>query len=160
MLELTLTPLGTTDELDPNATDPTLDKAANVEEVQPGDPVVWTITVRNGSTTTFTGLIVQDTVPDSLDVTSVGVTQGSAVSQSQVVTAQVGELAPGETATVTINTTVSPDVSVPSSIVNSACVTHDGGGQVCETVSISVAPGVDTLPSTGVSMDGWREWLW
>ncbi len=49
--------------LDPNATDPTLDKAANVEEVQPGDPVVWTITVRNGSTSTFTGVIVQDTVP-------------------------------------------------------------------------------------------------
>jgi hypothetical protein len=122
--------------------------------------VVWTITIRNGSTSTFTGLVMEDTMPDSVPVGSIEVSQGSAVSQSQVVTAEIGELGPGETATVTINTTVDPDVSVPSSIVNAACVTHDGGGQVCKTVTINVAPGVETLPSTGVGMDSWREWLW
>ena len=151
-----LTPLGT-EELDPNATDPTLDKQANITEVQPGDPVVWTITIYNGSTSTFTGVVMEDSVPETVPVESVDVSQGAVVSQSNVVTAEIGTLPPGETATVTINTTVDPDVSVPSSIVNAACVTHDGGGQVCQTITINVAPGVDTLPSTGVGLAGWRE---
>ena len=157
--EIELTPQGT-EGLNPEATDPTLDKQANVSEVQPGDPVVWTITITNGSTSTFTGLVMQDTVPDTVPVGSVDVSQGSAVSQSNVVTAEIGDLGPGESATVTINTTVDPDVSVPSSIVNSACVTHDGGGQVCETVTVNVAPGVEALPSTGVGRDDWRALLW
>jgi uncharacterized repeat protein (TIGR01451 family) len=146
--DLEITPLGT-DELDPNATNPTVEKTPNVSEVQPGDELVWTITVRNGSTSAFQNVVLEDNVPDVLTINSVTLSAGASVTEGQVVTASIGNMAPGATSTITINTTVSPDVPVPSSILNSACATHTGGGQVCKTATVNVGPGVDTLPSTG-----------
>jgi uncharacterized repeat protein (TIGR01451 family) len=160
--DLTITPLGTGD-LDPNG-ELTLEKVPNVTEVQPGDKIVWTLTLRNSSTNVFEGVTLQENVPDVLTIDSVTSTKGVTATQGQTITVTVGTMNPGETVTITVNTTVSPDAEVPSSIVNSACSTRTNGEQACKTTTVNVGPSVDTLPSTGLKfaireiVRGW--WAW
>jgi uncharacterized repeat protein (TIGR01451 family) len=148
--QVSVTPQGTAD-LDPNATEPILEKTANVSTTQPGGTIVWTITVRNGSTAAFPNVVVQENMPDVLTIDSVQASQGTTVTQGQVVTINTGQMAPGATVTVTINTTVSADAPVPSSIVNTVCSTREGdSGQACKTTTVNIGPGADTLPTTGI----------
>ncbi len=150
---ISITPQGTSD-LDPNATEPILEKKANVSTTQPGGKIVWTITVRNGGTSTFPNVVVQEDMPAVLTINSVQASQGTSVTQGQVVTVNTGIMEPGSTVTITINTTVSADAPVPSSIVNSVCTTREGGGQACKTTTVNIGPGVDTLPTTGIGSVG------
>ncbi len=136
--------------LDPNAVDPIVTKTASVAQAMPGDPVVWTITVRNGGTAIMSNVTVQDSVPDMLVLGTSATTRGTVVTAGQIITVTTGALNPGDTVTITVNTTISSTAAAPATIANSACAARDGGTQKCATGSVTLGPGASTLPSTGI----------
>nr|WP_157445422.1 DUF11 domain-containing protein [Deinococcus actinosclerus] len=73
-----------------------------------GDTVTYTLTVRNPYTQPLTNVVVTDPIPAHLNATALG--QGGVlggVSGAQTATWNLGTLAPGETRSLTITTTVS-----------------------------------------------------
>ncbi|SDH65750.1 DUF7507 domain-containing protein [Agrococcus jejuensis] len=86
--------------VDPSASIAT---SASTGEAQPGETVTFTTTVGNTGVTTLDGAVVEAPVPDGFEVTDAGggvVTDGGASGSS--VRWEVGELAAGETATLTL----------------------------------------------------------
>ncbi len=136
--------------LDPNAVDPIVTKTADVDAAQPGDPVIWTITVRNGNTNPMSNVTISDPVPDTLIVNSATTTLGAALVDGQSVTVSTGTLSPGAIVTLTINTMVGDNVASPAEISNVVCAARDGGQQMCSTDTVAVGADVENLPATGI----------
>lgn len=166
--ELLLTPFGagtptpTVDPatLDPTATEPQITKEPSAPNAQAGGPVTWTIRVRNGSTGVMSGVVVTDAVPPTMAIASAATDRGQAQVEGTQVIVTVGTLNPGETATITLNTNLAPTVSAPATVTNTACAARQGGPQVCAVGTVSVGPGVSSLPATGLrgpsGAAGWR----
>ncbi|MBN1563792.1 MAG: DUF11 domain-containing protein [Anaerolineae bacterium] len=114
----------------------------------PGEPVSWVITVKNAGQAAGKELVIADTVHEALRIDSTQATHGTVQVDAQVVTFSIPVLNPGETAELTINTTVlgSP---VNGKLVNQAVLTVSGpDGTVARHVSAEVF--VPTgLPATG-----------
>jgi sortase A len=146
-----LTPTVDPSTLDPNAIEPQVTKTADVTAAQPGGAITWTVTVRNGGTGTFTNVTLKDAVPDTMTIVSSSVSRGVAVTDGQLITVTTGQMAPGDTITLTISTTVSSTVTSPATITNTACANRDGGSQVCATGTVSIGPDAGALPATGMS---------
>ncbi len=77
-------------------------KVAAPERVVVGENLIYRIVVTNAGPNIATGVIVTDTVPTGAAFVAAGTTQGTASESGGVVTATLGELASGATATVTI----------------------------------------------------------
>ncbi len=146
------TPTPTVDPatLDPNASDPIVDKTVSTEQAQPGGSLTWTITVRNSWTQPMDGVVIQDSVPDTLPIISVTSDRGTLDTQGQVVTVNVGTMNPGDVVTVTLMTGVDPGEGGPASLTNTACATRTGGDPVCDSASVNVGPATGGLPATGI----------
>jgi sortase A len=125
-------------------------KTASVAQAMPGAPVVWTITVRNGGTAIMSNVTIQDSVPDMLTLGTSATTRGTLVTAGQIITVTTGVMNPGDTVTITVNTTISATAVAPATITNTACAARDGGTQKCATGSVTLGPGATTLPSTGI----------
>ena len=96
-------------------------KTDSVDPVNAGASFSYTVTVRNDGPSTATGVVLTDTLPAGISVDSTSSSQGSVGQAGGVVTANVGTLASGASATVTINVTVAD--STVGTIVNNATVT-------------------------------------
>ena len=146
------TPTPTVDPatLDPNATEPIVDKTVSTEQAQPGGSLTWTITVRNSWTQAMDGVVIQDSVPDTLPIISVTSDRGTLDTQGQVVTVNVGTMNPGDVVTITLMTGVDPGEGGPASLTNTACATRTGGDPVCDSASVNVGPATGGLPATGI----------
>ncbi len=70
-----------------------------------GSPVSYVVTVANYGPATATGVTLTDTLPAGFTLGSVSVSQGSYITGAGLVTANLGALASGTTATVTISGT-------------------------------------------------------
>ena len=77
-------------------------KVAAPGRVFVGQDVTYTILVTNDGPNIATGVIVTDTLPAGAAFVTAGTTQGTVSESGGVVTATLGELASGATATVTI----------------------------------------------------------
>ena len=110
----------------------------------PGDSAVWTITVTNVGDVGAADVVVTDTLPAALGITSVTTTKGTVSISGQTVTVDIGTLAPGETVVIRIETTI---LSSPADdmLVNTAMVSGSGV-QRSATASLGVVSG---LPDTG-----------
>ncbi|MEL6894298.1 MAG: DUF11 domain-containing protein, partial [Actinomycetota bacterium] len=84
-----------------------VDKTAAPDPVIAGNDVSYTITVTNDGPSTAVGVQVDDTLPPGLDLIDVTSSQGNCTA----VPCDVGTLAVGASATVTINATVRSDVT-------------------------------------------------
>ena len=135
--------------LDPNALDPTIVKTSEPEAAFPNQDMTFTITITNGSTSDMSNISFVDAVPDAFTVVSASTTRGASVVSGQLVTATTGQLAAGERVTITIVTTVAPDVDIPSLWTNEACANVEGREPVCATVEIGVGTDAAILPTTG-----------
>ncbi|NLX10222.1 MAG: class F sortase [Chloroflexi bacterium] len=163
----TPTPTGTlgtgTPGLDPAAIEPIVTKTANAQAAQAGAALDWTITVRNGGTAVMPNVTITDTVAENMQLVSAVTSRGTVVVEGQNLRATTGILNPGDTVTITVNTTVAATVMSPSSLANTACAQRDGGVQVCTTATVNVGPGVANLPATGIGAvdgsDGWDRLL-
>ena len=80
--------------------------------------------VTNGGPSTATNVTVVDDLPIEVTFQSATTSQGSLTDVGQIITAQVGTLLPGETATITIDALV--DAAFEGTISNTAVVMTDG----------------------------------
>ncbi|MGQ0669809.1 MAG: DUF7507 domain-containing protein, partial [Actinomycetota bacterium] len=98
-------------------------KGASVGSTVPGGSFSYTVTVSNDGNATAHNVVVTDTIPGSLTITSVSGPNCSVVGQT--VTCNVGDLAPGASVEITINVTA--DEGACPSVTNQATVTFDQG---------------------------------
>jgi len=94
---------------------------ADSASVLAGDQLVYSITVINSGTNVATGVVVTDSLPNTMNFVYAGTSQGTVVASNSLVTANLGTLAPGEVAAVVIF--VSPQV--PGLYGNSVALTAD-----------------------------------
>ncbi len=111
----------------------------------PGDAVVWTITVSNPGSTPLGDVLVEDPVPDTLDIAAARITVSSSsgavrVDGQRIIFTQA-VLMPGEVVTVNVPTRVRADVEVPFIIINEI----PGTGASARLLSVT------RLPNTGES---------
>jgi uncharacterized repeat protein (TIGR01451 family) len=112
----------TSDTLDPDpqnnlAEEPTeveqlvnlsITKSDTPDPVVAGQPLTYTLLVRNDGPSDATGVVVVDDLPGDVTFVSWVTSQGSVSHSDGVVTANLGNLAAGQSATITLNVHVSP----------------------------------------------------
>ncbi|MGQ0670200.1 MAG: COG1361 S-layer family protein, partial [Actinomycetota bacterium] len=113
---------------------------------QPGDSFSFTITVTNNGDATAHDVVVTDTLPAGLTITSVSGPNCSVVGQTA--TCNVGDLAPGASVEITINVTA--DEGACPSVTNQATVTFDQGDGSVSVGSNPVTVGVNCQPDVGI----------
>jgi uncharacterized repeat protein (TIGR01451 family) len=96
-------------------------KVDSVDPVTAGGALAYTIVVTNNGPSTATNVVVTDTLPSTLTPGTSSSTVGTVTTAGNTVTANVGTLASGASATITINTTVA--TTATGSITNTASVT-------------------------------------
>ncbi|QDS90823.1 Large cysteine-rich periplasmic protein OmcB precursor [Rosistilla ulvae] len=96
-------------------------KQDSVDPVVPGNQMTYTLVVTNNGPSDASGVLLTDTLPAGLTLASNTTTQGSVSNTGNTVTANLGTLASGATATVTL--TVNVASSVAAAFTNTATVT-------------------------------------
>lgn len=84
---------------------PTLIKTADVATVLPGGTVVYSVKLTNGGNTTVSGVVVSDPIPSNWTFTR-SATVGTTSVAGQIITWNVGSVAAGASATMTVTATV------------------------------------------------------
>ncbi len=120
----------------------TLTKTDTPDPAVVGSALSYQILVTNTGPSTATNVVVSDTLPAGLTFDSVGTTAGTASEASGVITANIPSLAPGASATITVNTTIESTFS-GTTIPNSATADADEATLVTANASTSVNPQVD-----------------
>lgn len=122
--------------------DLSITKSDQTDPISIGDPIVYTITVSNGGPDAASDVRVTDAVPTGTDFVSATPSQGSCALSSGTVTCELGILANGAAATMTL--TVNPTQGGP--ISNSAGVTADaddpdsGNNSDTEITTVELVP--------------------
>ncbi|MBI5961445.1 MAG: DUF11 domain-containing protein, partial [Chloroflexi bacterium] len=148
-----------------SAFDPALSK---VGQLQPGgigltgEKITWTINITNNGTATAYNVPLVDTVESEMRVDSADISKGSVAINGQTVSFTIPSLAPGETVTAHIYTTVltSPLDGLFTNEASIIVPDGAGGAMVLANVKANVS-GVGTLPSTGYPPDeqsGFNPW--
>ena len=110
-------PVEVVEEVDPAVE---ITKEASKSEVEAGDEVVYTITVKNTGDGKAEKVIVTDEIPEGLTV--IEISEGG-VDNEGIITWEIGDLAPGEEVAVTVTVEV-PAVDVDTTWENIATVTY------------------------------------
>ena len=119
-----------------------VDKSSDRQEVQPGETVRYSITVRNNSNRTITSVVVEDTYPTSdFFVSNVG---QNGVNNGRSIRWEVGSLARNESKTFTYSATINGRHG--QTFHNSVVVTGRGMNQAGDQNEVRV---IELLPQTG-----------
>ncbi len=119
---------------DNSATEPTtinqsvdlvLTKLDNMTSVNTGGTVTYELVVTNNGPSTATNVVLTDVLPTELSFVSGTSTAGTVTNTNGTVTVDIGTLTPGQSQTVTLNTTVVG--TTPGTITNTASVTAAEG---------------------------------
>jgi uncharacterized repeat protein (TIGR01451 family) len=120
---------------------------ASPEPVLVGGTLTYTITVTNRGGLALHGVVVTDPLPSAVTYGSASTDTGAVSRSGQTVTAQLGTLAAGQVATITIH--VSPNTSAAPSIANTATVSissddvDTNSSDDSQTVTTTVDPSAD-----------------
>jgi uncharacterized repeat protein (TIGR01451 family) len=145
----------------PQIADPAITKSVNRGTVKVGDTVEYTISVTNLGNATATNVVVEDSLPSFLSLSGASATRGDVSVSGSTVRVVIGDLAPGETVTVTITARVVKTATPPSNsniaTLSTDSLTDDPGNN-SSSVSLTTeeAPSPTAalpaiLPTTGAS---------
>jgi uncharacterized repeat protein (TIGR01451 family) len=116
------------------------------------EEVSFEITVVNQGESLINQVIVADHVPEGLTYVSATSSQGSVLYDRGLVWAELGSLAGGTSATVSVVTSVAEDAAPGATIVNSVAAYHSENTAVQREAAISVvAHANNRLPVTGLA---------
>ena len=108
----------------PTASDLSIVKTVNAATALPGQPIIFTLEVRNAGPSTATGIAVSDTLPSGLTDVTASPSQGTCPTVTgSSVACSLGSLAVDGSATVTITATVTNDDE--TGLINTASVEGD-----------------------------------
>jgi uncharacterized repeat protein (TIGR01451 family) len=123
--------------------DLTIDKSDNVDQVNPGSSIVYTLRTTNSGPSDATGVVVLDALPSG--VSFVSATNGGTYDPgSHTVSWVIGRLARGASASVTVTVTVNESTS--GTITNTASVaaneldSHRSNNTAAEDTTINTGP--------------------
>lgn len=105
----------------PAATDLELTKTDSPDPVEVGSTLTYTLEATNAGPNSATGVVITDTLPATLSGVTASSPDGTCTISGRLVTCTIGDLAVGETATVTITGTPTQT----GSITNAAAVVGD-----------------------------------
>lgn len=159
---LTNTAAVTGDETETNESNNTAEQTTSVERqadlavtktdsddpVMAGEPLVYTIEVTNNGPSDASGVMVVDTLPGEVTFVSASSSQGTDPTEANgVVTANVGSLAVGESATLTIQVNVSSEAAgtIQNSVTVDANETDTNPGNDTATEETVVQPLVSSI---------------
>lgn len=126
--------------------DPAISKVGAPQFAQPGEEVVWTITIWNPSDNPAINPVVTDVIPGELDVIAANTTSGDLTLDGTTYVWTQPTLSVGDTVTIIIITRVRADADVPFVVTNTAVLTGDNFE---EMDSSAVVISVLELPATG-----------
>jgi uncharacterized repeat protein (TIGR01451 family) len=136
----------TTVNLPPAGADLSAVKTSLPDPVATGGNLTYTVTVHNGGPADGTGTILNDPIPSGTTfvscVSTLGTCTGPAVGTNGTVTANLGTLASGSTATVTIvvNVTAPAGTTLTNTAVVTSAVTDPNPANNSGTTSTTVGP--------------------
>lgn len=116
---------------------------------QAGSPLAYTITVTNGGPDPATTVSVRDTLPAGVGLVSATATQGTcgAADGAGVVTCDLGPLAPGDVATITLATSLACTVPGDATVHDTAAAStptsdgNPGNDTASADVAVTATPG-------------------
>jgi uncharacterized repeat protein (TIGR01451 family) len=153
----TITP--TPGEAPPVLLDPILAKSPDLQTVQQGETVQFTITAQNPNNVAVNNVVVSDGLPDQISFTGASTSQGtfSYDSATNTVTFNLGTLGPNAIATMTVTGFADEDALPPSEFRNTASLSAEGGlhAQTTTGGEVHVIP-QGIIPNTGIG-PGLRE---
>lgn len=140
-----------------------ISKVADAASVEEGDEVTFTITVTNNGPADATEVVVTDTLPVSATLVSATASQGGCVGTSPV-TCDLGDLADGATATVTLVVTADAEGTLTNQAEVSAANDDPDPANNTATASVTVTLtpslisgagcGLGAGPVSGASLSG------
>ncbi|MBL8299593.1 MAG: Ig-like domain repeat protein [Rhodanobacteraceae bacterium] len=125
-----------------------LTKTANVTGIGAGQPLTYTLTVRNAGPADASGVVVTDVLPPALSLVS---TSGCSQDPAGAPACTIGTIRSGQTATVAINVMV--NANPPAQIVNTASVTATEADPVPANNNASATVSTDVIAPTVSAVD-------
>jgi uncharacterized repeat protein (TIGR01451 family) len=116
-----------------------------------GTPVTFTIVVSNIGSSDAHDVVIEDMVPEPLEIVRAAVTRGNVRVTGQTVEATVGILSPGEVVTLTVVANVRPTAPPSVSIRNIVHVRYREGPELA--AAAAVMPVMMNLPRSGAAAD-------
>jgi uncharacterized repeat protein (TIGR01451 family) len=113
----------------------TLTKTANVTTVAPGGSVTYTITYNNYGTGSASSVVITDPLPSGITYSSC---TGSCSNSSNNITWNIGTVAAGASASLTVTGTVGSPFTASNPAVNTASINWSGGSAVTASVAVGV----------------------
>jgi uncharacterized repeat protein (TIGR01451 family) len=133
--------------------DPILAKSPDLQTVQQGETVQFTITAQNPNNVAVPNVVVTDALPGQISFTGASTSQGtfSYDSGTNTVTFNIGTMAPNAIVTMTVTGFADQDAVPPSEFRNTASLRGDGGvhAQTSTGGLVRVIP-KGIIPNTGI----------
>jgi uncharacterized repeat protein (TIGR01451 family) len=138
---------------DAGVADPYITKRANLDAVQVGDFVEFTLTVGNTGSAAATDVVVTDPIPGFLTIYNATTTRGLISVSGNTVTIEIGAVEPGELITIVILTRVNQQVAPPDNRNTATLSTTSAGDDPSNNASsaaliTSAAPTATPTPSS------------
>ncbi|SIN94835.1 conserved repeat domain-containing protein [Singulisphaera sp. GP187] len=136
------------------AADLAVQLVTNRGQVTTGDRLVYTLTVTNQGPATATGVLLNETLPLGQSIVAVTASQGSVSSGNGLVTARLGDLAVGATASVTIivNPTVAGTGTARATVSGLEFDSNPADNQAIVNVQVIERPGTFQFASPTVTV--------